>query len=258
MPTTVAKDDIRLLSVCVQYDDLLAITLPSWLPHVKSVLIITSPDDVATQQLAASHGPQVQVYTTDAFYRYGAHFNKGLAIEEAFDVLGREGWLLIADADIVFPNQMDLPELSQNMLYTPRRRILDDLRHLDRLDSLNDRVAPVRNDGGHYGYFQLFHADAPQLQARPWYTTDWTHAGGADNDFQNKFPASHKCWLRGFTVTHLGPCDENWFGRSTARVDTGAHDAFALQRRELQEALKRKHGWGRRKTDEPLQERIGE
>ena len=42
---------------------------------------------------------------------------------------------------------------------------------------------------------------------------DWVHAGGADTEFQHRWPENKKVWLP-FLVTHLGTPFQNWYGRS--------------------------------------------
>jgi hypothetical protein len=252
---------IRALTVCVGYDDLLRVTLPTVLPHVQELLVITSPADTRTTALTVSHG-RVRVHQTDAFYRGGAKFNKGLAIEEGFDALGRDGWILVLDADIVLPpdtsERLGECGLTPGRLYTPRRRILDDpTRYPLWSDHTRWRGLPLRReDHGFYGYFQLFHAADPVLARRPWYGVNWTHAGHCDNEFQRKWDRRDK-HRPAFEVLHLGRCDTNWFGRVSGRIDGAPADPEATARRELQERLRRKYGWGRGRTGEPLQERVG-
>lgn len=252
---------VRALVTCVGYDDMLAITLPTVLPHVDRLLVVTAPQDEKTQALVARYDKTV-AHVTDAFYRDGAKFNKGLAIEEGFNALGRAGWMLVLDADIVLPAdmsaQLKLLRPKPGFLYTPRRRILDDPTRWKRYT--NQRTWATlpgrREDIGHYGYFQLFHADDPVLATYPWYATNFTHAGQADDKFQHRWPADRK--LRPpFEVLHLGRCDENWFGRTTARVDGTAVDGPVEERRALQLKLRQKHGWGvKRQPHVDLDERI--
>ncbi len=250
--------DIRALTVCVGYDDLLRVTLPHTLPHVRELVVVTAPQDEKTRAYAAGFD-NVRVFETDAFYRDGAKFNKGLAVEEGFDFLGRRGWILVLDADIVLPADATdrMIPLSPGRLYTPPRRILEDAARWPEFADHKtwDRLPGRKEDRGHYGYFQLFHASDEVLVRRPWYGTAWTHAGRCDDEFQHRWAAASK--LRpGFEVLHLGRCDENWFGRASARIDGGGSDPEAAARRALQEKLRRKHGWGRKKTGETFDERV--
>jgi hypothetical protein len=251
---------VRAVVICVNYDDLLAVTMPALLPHVTELVVVTAPQDAKTQALVAGQR-NARTHVTDAFYRRGAKFNKGLAMEEGFDALGREGWILVLDADILVPpdlgRQVELLRPRLGCLYTPRRRILDDPRQWEkyadhrRWSSLPGR----REDKGHYGYFQLFHAADPVLKEQPWYATEFTHAGQCDDKFQHRWPVPRK--LRPtFEVLHLGRCDENWFGRTTARVDGAEVEGPVEERKQLQLKLRQKHGWGVKRQAVDLDERV--
>jgi hypothetical protein len=222
---------IRGITICVEYDDILAVTLPLNLQHFTELVVVTSDKDEKTVALCKEFGDKVCVLQTDAFYRNGAKFNKGLAMEEGFDFLGRKGWTLIWDADIVFPSTMKLANIRQGHLYSPRRRILEDVSKFSpTLDWLS---LPLRHDKEHYGYFQLFHASDPVLWDKPWYDPTWTHAGGSDAMFQEKWNKDLR--LRPmFEVLHLGPCDRNWFGRTTDRLDGETVEQAALRLSNMQ------------------------
>jgi hypothetical protein len=207
--------------VCVEFDDFLALTLPRNKRHFGRTLVVTSCADVSTQKLALENS--CECFVTDSFYEHGAMFNKGLALEKGLDVLGREGWICIWDADIVMPNSIEFDK-SKECLYTALRRTLDFPQ--DFSDDLDWETVPVTGLECEYpGYFQLFHASA--ARQKPWYETDWTHAGGCDGSFQHRFKRLAR---PPFNVLHLGPSvDEaplfhlrignNWCGRTTPRLD---------------------------------------
>lgn len=247
---------IRAVLVCVDYDDLLRQTLPHTLRHVDHVVVVTSPQDVKTQQLVAEYPERVQLHVTSAFYENGAAFNKGKALEEGFDVLGRKGWLLVMDADIVLPAVMPTV-FPRGRLYTPHRRVHEQyVVDAGIPPEASWEQYPRKKENGNYGYFQLFHSADPVLASRPWYDTTWRHAGGCDSVFQRRWSPANRVRLP-FDVLHLGPTDANWFGRATPRADDQYVPGDAEQRRDLQEKLHRKYGWkGRPKTGEAVQERI--
>ncbi|OHB83796.1 MAG: hypothetical protein A2V98_19855 [Planctomycetes bacterium RBG_16_64_12] len=227
--------------VSVEYDDLLAITLPRNATHFERILVVTSPADEATQDLV-SRTSNAEVHTTDAFYRHGAAFNKGLALEEGFEVLGRDGWLVVWDADIVMPQPMDLEAIEVGNLYSPHRRMCRNLAEWQ--GQIHWKKWPIQGDREHAGYFQLFHGQDPVLRQRPWYGTDWRHAGGCDSDFQAKWPNQRRRRLS-FEVLHLGVEHVNWHGRSGPRVD-GSLPPEAGARREAQRKMyadRRRHGF---------------
>lgn len=256
-----ATGPIDSLVVCAGFDDFLAITLPRNKRHFCRTLVVTSCSDGETQRLAYQN--DCPVFATDAFYANGADFNKGLAIEKALDVLGREGWLCLWDADIVMPDSIK-HDYCPSCLYTPlRRNLKDPSLYCDTLDwqSVVD-IGPA--EGEYPGYFHLFHG--PTAGPKPWYTTDWRHAGGCDSDFQKRFPPRS---LRRppFEVLHLGPTvdhltadndvriGENRCGRITPRIDTGAPPPGAEGHRRAVQSIVRYRGG--QSTQPPVSERLG-
>lgn len=200
----------------LHYDDLLAITLPRNMRHLIECVVVTSPDDERTKAVCAAI-PGVRAFETDAFTRPDSNgvvpfFNKGRAIEEAFDFMGRHGWILVWDADILFPGSLRLDTVVPGYLWGAQRRMLDDPRKWT--PEFNWALAPLGRDLLIPGYFQLFHADDIQIaNKRPWYDPTFTHAGGGDAYFSELWPPSlHKRILS--TVLHLGRKDTNWFGTS--------------------------------------------
>lgn len=235
--------------VCVDYDDLLSVTLPRALRSLSECIVITDPEDEKTKAVCQSQ-PRVQIYETDAFRRDGAVFNKGRAIEECLSlhVKSRDQWVLIFDADIVIPAQSVPVEFlncaDRNTLYGAYRRMLtvgvgdfpDNERLWIRLERAGDIEFP--------GFFQLFHTTAEPLSAAPfWYDPTFTHAGGGDAYFQSLFEQKIRLDL---DVLHMGERDRNWFGRVTNRIDGLPVDKqVALERQTLMTKLRRFQGWMR-------------
>lgn len=240
-----SRVDIRGLTVCVNYADILELSLPRNMASLSECVVVTSPTDEATKA-AASKVPGVSVFETDAFYRHGARFNKGLAIEEAFNYFGRRGWMLIWDADIVFPPKLPLPTLKPGNLYGCRRRIWPHTDSYPKKQSWAGvgRGSPPGDKHGIWGFFQLFHAHDPVLAGLPhWYDVTFTHAGGCDCRFQKLWPASKKIKMD-FDVLHLGEVDANWFGRGQPGAD------------EELKRLRTAQGWGVPKADGETSDRI--
>jgi hypothetical protein len=201
---------IRGLTVSVGewYADILKTTLWAAMRHLTGCLVVTAPGDPSIE--VARSVPGVDVFETDLFRRDGDIFNKGAAIEAAFDKIGRDGWILIFDADILMPARLPLWGLDPTRLHGTRRRILDDPSAYS--PTLDWKTCPLRDDPGPIGYFQLFHADAPALRdVRPWYGVEFPHAGGGDARFMLRWPAGFRSFLPAECL-HLGPVDTNWFG----------------------------------------------
>jgi len=252
---------IRGIVICVDYDDLLKITLEQNMRFMDECVVVTSLADERTRALVQDTASRynVRLHQTDAFYRYGAKFNKGLAMEEGFDVLGRHGWIVVWDADTLFPDDMPVWQLIQSgrlrgdTLYGPNRLLLDDPR-LWTPDFDWSRAHDTW-DGVFAGYFQLFEATDPHLGQLPWYDVTFTHAGGGDGAFQARWPDNKKERLP-FKVLHLGPRDTNWCGRISVRADGETLPSTAAESGEAMRAFLSYKGWRGCKTLKEFNEHV--
>jgi len=199
---------MRAISVCVDYSDILAVTLPHNQHHFSDILIVTSPADTVTQDICKLLG--VSTFITDAFYRRNALFNKWLALEEGLDHFGRNGLLCILDSEIVFPSKIDMEYVEHN-LYTPLRRMNHNISIPPEAEWLNFKYSA--NTTEFSGYTQIFHSTDKHLPPAPWHQLDWKHAGGADTFFQANWPDANKV-RPNYEVLHLGEPGANWCGRS--------------------------------------------
>lgn len=202
---------IHGLTVCVDYADLLAQSIGLWLPSLTSLTVVTTERDEASKLLALTRGALLHV--TDAFYRNGAAFNKGAAMEEARRSMPWSDWILFFDADIVPPAdwlaQVEAANPQAGKLYGARR-MMDD--------------GTIKRESGEIaGFFMLFHSTDPR--AAEGVPCDWRHAGGYDSDFQLRWGAD-RVWTP-LTVRHVGAAGRNWYGRGNA----GAMDALIAKRR---------------------------
>jgi len=226
----------KAILVCVDYSEILALTLPYNRHHFSEVMVVTSLQDYRTMDIAAQNN--CQWYGTNSFWEGGASFNKFRAMEKGLDAFGREGWMVIMDADVVWPKHVKLYDAieeiheptddwealqQRNMspnslgmvkgcLYTPFRRM-----------KLEATFIPPEHEWGIYqrhrqqrefaGYSQIFHADDPVLDHKPWFEQNHTHAGGGDSWFQNKWSEANKI-RPDWECLHLGPAGKNWAGTS--------------------------------------------
>jgi hypothetical protein len=206
----------RGIVTCVGFDDYLSLTLPRNMRFLSECLVVTTPDDERTKAVARSI-PGVSIFETTAFTDHGAAFNKGLAMEQAFDHYGRTGWLLIHDADMLLPECTDFRSVQQGCLHGARRLLLEDAREWS--PDFDWRKAKPYRDEPAVGYFQLFHADSMAIQGkRFWYDVTFAHAGGCDAYFLDLWP-SRLLRRMPFDVLHLGPVATNWFQRVSSRLD---------------------------------------
>jgi hypothetical protein len=212
---------MNAITVCVGYDDFLAKTMPRNWRYFDRWVIVTDYRDERTAEVAGRYADVAEVLRTDAFYYFGARFNKGLAIEIALDHLGRDGWILMLDADIVLPK---LPEEHHGIpghLYGARRRQVSKPSDWD--GGYDWSRFPLLPEGELAGCFHLVHGSDPILQSRPWYGVNWKHAGGYDSDLFHKYPADKRRYVD-FEVLHLGEHGVNWNGRATPRLDGSGVD----------------------------------
>lgn len=231
---------MRAIMVCVDYADLLALTLPYNRHHFDEVLIVTTPHDVDTYQVARAN--DARVFLSNAFYEDGAVFNKWKALEQGLDAFGRTGWLCLMDADVLWPKQVSL-NCQHNTLYTPRRRMHEHFVGYDIPPESEWNLYPLHPQQREFaGYSQIFHSSDVHLGSAPWHHINWAHAGGADSFFQGKWPEAYKR-RPDFEVLHLGPAGVNWCGRSSVMTD-GTVPPQALERKQqLRQFIKsRKRG----------------
>ncbi len=232
-------DGLCGVTLCVDYDDMLALTLRRNMRHLQRCVVVTSHEDDRTAQVVRGVAG-VELFRTDAFTRDGASFNRGLAIEEGLTILDHSGWTLSLDADIVLPKRFEPWVLDPDVIYgTVRRQLPEGVMDLDG-DWTCWELVP-----GPWciGYFQLFHMRAKGLRERPWYPTTSGHAGKSDGEFAAKFKAQE---LLPCSVLHIGRPMQDWCGRVSQRLD-GVVVPLADQKRQQMNALLEKPDWYKRR-----------
>lgn len=239
--------DTRGILVCVEFSDILSVTLPHNLKVLQSVLVVTHPDDSGTIGLCNRLG--VQALLTRAFYDSGALFNKFAALELGLDYLGRSGWLAILDADVVLPNRMHAWTKRVGCLYTPRRRMLrgiplspDGVPEIRKWRQFKHRMANEPFDG----YCQIFHASDPVLGPAPWHQTHWNWCSGPDTFFQKKWNDRSKV-RPPFEVLHIGEPQKNWVGRATPFADGSVHEKAEARLSTVRAMLTNRRVWQSKK-----------
>lgn len=215
---------IHGLTVCVGYADFFAAGIARWRAGLASLIVVTTTDDTQTGALAARHG--ARLVTTDLFYRDGATFNKGRAMEHARRQMPWEDWILFFDSDVVPPSnwkaQLEASGMRPGSLY-------GGYRFDAPADAVDDRGQPrCAYDVPGVGYFQLFHVSDQVVQVsgdEPLIDTHWTHAGNYDNRFMDRWrEAKQPIQPIPFRLAHVGE-RENWHGR-------GNRAAFLAMRAE--------------------------
>lgn len=229
---------MRAITIAVDYEDLLSIVLSYNRHHFEEWWVVTVPGDPCLN-LCADYD-NVKVCRTTAFEIEKGLFRKWAALEEGLDAMGREGWIVVMDADVLWPSHLPSDwNPVQGYLYTPYRRILPYWPETP-IPSEREWLNLDRHwqESEWAGYTQVFHADDPVLQnVRPWYDPSWIHCGGGDSFFQALWPRPKKIRPT-WEVLHLGPHGANWFGRVSTKGDGTKPPEAAERARKLSEAFR--------------------
>ncbi len=232
---------LSYITVCVDYLDMLRVAHHHNLSAAAfdDYIVVTSPHDHATVNWTQGHKEVTPVYT-DAFYRNGAKFNKGLALAEGLNALKsicEPEWVAVMDADTFVPPDWRAkiagvgsaaPEvqLDKEYLYGARRVLLPTFAEYERLwkDDIETFASP---EGYGFGWLQLFHwqseafqtllaSGAPYPSGRDCTEVDWIFRN-AWGDFEIPYTVPRgKLAELPFKVFNLGKDGENHFGRVSA------------------------------------------
>jgi len=229
---------------CLDYADLLRISLPSAVAASDRVVVVTSPRDRATRRLCDEYG--VTCLATDRWRRGGAVLNKAGALDDAIEAADSTDWLLLLDADIVLPadarSRLESLHLDRMTLYGAYRRMCRtpsewrayaehgnaELLPLGpllwvRKPQRRPAGSPMLNPAALQGYFQLWNAGG-----RPRRLSDYPTAAQYDVELALRWPDHLRRMLppERFTVIHLGENRANWQGRVTETWREEIRNAF--------------------------------
>lgn len=226
---------LSYVTTCVNYLDFLRVA------HHHNVsaaafddyVIVTTTEDRDTLAWTQAHKEVLPVYT-DAFYRGGARFNKGQALNEGLNALRatleEQGitpeWVAIMDADTFVPPdwraQLAAANLDREWMYGARRVLLPTWADYERLwtDDIESFACP---EGFGFGWLQLFHWQSAAFQGRApgaWYPqgrdcteVDWKFFR-AWGDLEPGYQRATGCITElPFRVFNLGPDGCNHMGR---------------------------------------------
>ncbi len=237
---------MRAVIVSVRYDDMLAVTLPAWkaLLPAGTLAVATSPDDTASQAVAAQHG--VPAIITDAWTRrdptchwgsrdatFNAAFGMDVCLGLAEDLRPRPeiGEVIININVDCYPQGKfcDVSALEENALYgvwrhhclTPEMfgQVLRGKVTAGPFREGDPRVTPQRvprmkNSGSRpVGYYQMWrYREGERFGSYP-------TAQKYDTHFCGKW--KHLRYVEDFWLWHLGPQADaaNWAGRVVPRWD---------------------------------------
>lgn len=219
---------LSYVTVCVNYLDYLRVAAHHNVGQFDDYIVVTSHTDVKTINWAQSQ-PYITPVYTDALYRNGAVFNKGLALTEGLNALKsicEPEWVAIMDADTFVPpdwrEQLKRANLDKEWMYGARRVLLPTWADYERLwtDDLNTFTIP---DGFGFGFLQLFHWQSQAFQAQQDYPqgrdcteVDWMFRNRwGDFEVPYTVPRGKLAELP-FQVFNLGPDGVNHRGRASA------------------------------------------
>lgn len=144
----------------INYSDYLAATLPYLKAAVDRVVVITAPHDYATREVAACQG--AETLCTNAFFRNGAVFAKGSAINVALQAYREElenCWLLHVDADVIVPKRPETSQLATDILYGAQRVPIIGEEGWRRFQQTGRvRACSSRRITKPIGFYQLWHS----------------------------------------------------------------------------------------------------
>jgi hypothetical protein len=230
---------IEAVVTCVDYADFLAETLPHNRSLFDNLVVVTSPEDKATQRICEYW--HVECLRTDAFRSRWGEFCKGAAINDGLARLSKTDWLIQMDADILLPpltrTLLENAALDPGLIYGVDRHMVQGYapwRKFMALPGLQQenqifvhpnhfpigvRVAPQVHGGWlPIGFFQMWHASSGRL------TYPDTHNGAARTDMQfaAQWPRNRRAMIPEVIAYHLesdanAPMGANWNGRQTPR-----------------------------------------
>ena len=100
---------IEAVVTSVNYADFLAATLPTNRYQFDRMVVVTAPEDTATQRVCEFNN--VQVILTDSFNSRWGEFCKGCGINDGLEELGMSDWVVqSSDADVVLPPLTKQPD----------------------------------------------------------------------------------------------------------------------------------------------------
>jgi len=218
---------ITALLVSVNYSDYLEVTLPYNTKQFDQIIVLTIESDKACQDLCSKYSNvKCLVFPDGILKKNRKTFNKGAIINKGFEHLNETGysdWLVMTDADIIFPENfkelMHSKEKDPNILYGMKRRhcftqsVLNE--YLKSLDAnlLTVNARGIYNNMIGIGFCQIF-----MYEANKFTLVESTNANTSDIRFVNDYFGSFynvKSLKDDIFVIHLGETCKNWRGRTT-------------------------------------------
>ena len=93
--------NLEAVTICVDYSDFLAESLPINRRNFDQYVVVTAPEDLETQRVAEFW--DCDIVLTDVIRSRWGEFHKARGINAGLEHLKLNGWVLHVDADIVLP-----------------------------------------------------------------------------------------------------------------------------------------------------------
>ena len=221
---------LEALLVCVKYADYFTYFLDYNQKYFDDLLVVTMENDEQTIELCKKR--DVRYTFTN---RLGPQFNKGKAINDGFAKLSLRDWILITDADMIFPDnfrkRLETEKLNKDFLYGACRcnfRTFKEWNNYLALDTAGrDALIADRNEQWRewksrrkkiVGYFQLFNIQSFGFDRnKVKYSEDSPTANVSDRYFYLLWEKKHRRMINSFDLIHFahrtGADGKNWRGR---------------------------------------------
>ncbi len=242
---------IEAVSVCVNYSDFLAHTLPHNRTLFDKLVIVTDTKDLKTKAICDYYN--VTCVQTDSFYENGSKINKGKGINEGLKHLDRDGWVVHLDSDIYLPpltrSILEILDLDHQTIYGIDRMMCPTyeswLNFIDSPSPLHEgwiyvhttafpmgvRIAEYKNKGWEpIGFFQMWHPEGSDVRDYP---GEHGSVDRSDVLFAKKFPRAKRQLLPEIIAVHIDSEElvtmgKNWQGRQTAEFSLRSHLANSV------------------------------
>jgi hypothetical protein len=201
------------------------------------MVVVTSYEDHETRKLCEHY--HVECIPTDRLETRKKLFCKGKGINEGLRALGRKGWVIHLDADVLLPPQsrilLENAKLDKSMLYGFDRQNVKGFKAFDQymqqpklqhedeayihLDAFPMATRVMHKQTGGFvplGFGQLWH---PRVSGVHGYPEGHTDAGREDFKFGTSWPRAKRHLIPEIIFLHLESVDSsmsaNWKGRKT-------------------------------------------
>lgn len=220
---------IDCVTVCVHFDDYLALTLDRLVSTFDRVAVVTIEADAATRRLAETRGAQVVL--SDRHHYMQEAFNLPALINDGVAALSPTAWICKIDTDVYLPvdarTQLDRALDDPELLWGSQRYFCETAEIFRRFEKTSDYSLLEPPYEGHdpdvLGFFQLAHMRSEHLNLAgrgTFYAEDRYEGPSRTNDriLSGAYPEDHRRRTP-FDVVHLGldAIGTNWKGRKAPR-----------------------------------------